>query len=1122
MKTVQEKKLKLEKKSKLRKLSASVSILGLLYSTSAIAAEKKSTVDIIDQVFNTTMQQMQQSMQQTQMQNQQSAMMAQLQPKTIPSKFFPHCKISQARGAFPKRACETGIASPMELQGVEQMANLGSGYADMYDQLLSPAQNTSYPVGLQCLEDAKKGMTKSLQDRLNSLQTLKDKIEKEAQYFTEKNKKLLSDMDKSHKELFGGGSADIDARTRDFSKYFSSDCQNIIGQDNLNKAASVGLNGIKVGLQTKNKSAVDYSVNQSTIERDLNKQIQTVKNQIQSQGIEQWREDVAKGNSSINGQDLARMGVNKPAVNIVMTEINRFDSKVSTIQKELKKIDPDYEIPPMDKNFGVDFAEFTKGAENFFKKKYINECVTMADKGVAISPDQILSSLTSGVGGKSSIALKNYKAALSNILNSDAFIEDKMAQIQALDKKYERSNISITYKDGGSQTVKSTTYDLYRNTVASCEQRFTQNDTFSTGGQKSVSQQKKIKRAKKYLNDLKDLEATFAAQIGNKIYDSVINCSGRSQKSNTCSNGDIFNQDSDAFCMKHATNCSVKVQQCYKQANAHVEKKKADIKSMQATYNKNVAALVAREEAYLKQVKAQVLADAEYLNRYFPGANYSVPEGLFIKMPEKSESEFGVELAGGGSLDFMKDLPSQITKLKNTLQQQSSNIEGVIDQYIADQRGAMEQQKQKWDNLSDQCHAAAQQFRAQVAQQNAEMQKAQQEQMGAIGQFCNKYGQLGNSNPLAGCDDGSDHSAQSLYEDMSGVVQGISREHEMSTSEYRNACARFNNEREAGSEDDDDEDSSKKSSLADICRKSGNKTAKVNKKLIELALSGLPSDLSKHESSIKKYIKNEISESSLNKKVRESDYKDEVLDQMRDLYGENSEPDEDKFNEKISGLINGEYPDKMKEKAEAIVNKLKQEQAKLADDAAKEAFRTANSALINDVASIESMINKPEAELSEALRKFATAQHKLGGSDFYSLKSEDYETSSEASDEMKALLGDIKDDFKSENNFCSTHSNDALLAAVKSCLKDDKAEKCVEKEWRNNKKNETSATKEADRAIASITDSSFEAEWQRIGERTKDVDCQAASENQRGIDHYFKQMQQIGGADFSGQRGFGQ
>lgn len=1109
MKTVKVKKLNNKRGTILRKCSASISIFALLYSTSAIAADKKrSTIDMIDQVFNSTMQQMQQSMQQTQMQTQQAAMMAQLQPQTIPSKFFPHCKISQARGNFPKRACDTGVNSPGQLQGIEQLANLGSGYADMYEQLLSPAQNTAYPVGLQCLDDAKKGMTKSLQDRLNSLQALKDKIEKEAQLFTEQNQKILSDMDKTHKDLFGSkGSADIDARTRDYSKYFSSACQNIIGQDALASASGAGLNGIKVGLQTKNKGAVDYAVNQGKIENDINRQIQTVKSQIKSQGIQQWSEDMARGNGSVNLSDLKRLNVSPQAERIAQTEVARFSSKVANIQKELKKIDPDYEIPPMDKNFGVDFAEFTKGAEDYFKKQYINDCVTMADKGVAISPEQILTSLNSGVGGKGSIALKNYKAALSNILNSDAFIEDKMEQIRQLDAKYSGSNISITYKDSGSQTIKSTTYDLYRNTVNACANKFTQNDTFTTGSGKQVSQQKQIKRAKEYMNDLRDLEATFAAQIGNQVYDALINCSGNSEDSNTCSTSDVFNQKSENFCMKHATSCSSKVQQCYKQADAHVEKKKSEIKTMQATYNKNVAALVAREEAYLKQIKAQVLADAEYLNKYFPGANYSVPEGLFIKMPLNAESKFGVELAGGGTLDFMQDLPNQIQKLKDTLQKQSGEIEKVIADYIGKQEEAMRGQKAKWENFGEQCYAAAQGYRAAVAEQNAKMQQQQQEQMQAIGAFCNKYGQFGDTNPLAGCDDGNDYSAQGLYEDMSGVVQGISTQHRIATTEYRNACAQFNNERENGTEDEDeDEERVQKSSLADICRKAGNKTSKVNKELLKLALSGLPTELSKHEDAIKKYLKGG-KESALPKDVKKSDYKDEVLDSIAELYSSGEEQDQDAFNQKLAETINGEYPKKMKEQAEAIVTQY---------DKAQEPLKAA-------IGKVKSALNGGKFNPKELSDSISSYQMKASGQEnVVQAASENYMPKGDSSKSMKDQLAELKDKFSKEKNFCAAHNNDALLAAVESCLEDDKAEKCVKNEWRRNKKNETDATREADRAIASITDSSFDSNWKKIGEQTQDIDCQAASENQRGIDHYFQQMQQIGGADFSGQRGFGQ
>ncbi|OUR97824.1 hypothetical protein A9Q84_06390 [Halobacteriovorax marinus] len=860
------KKLQSKKRSSLRRASATVSIFALLYSPLGFAQKEKSWVDYGSDIMDSALMQMQQSMQQTMGSQQLAAQMSALQPQVIPSKYFPHCKISQARSSFPEGICQGNISSPQELMSIQSYKQIGQTYTSMYEQLLSPAQNSKFPVGLQCLEDAKQGMVTSLKDRLNSLQALMDKISKESQFFKEQNKKLLTDMEDVHKELFGGASGDIDARTKDFSEFFSPACQNIIGTDNLAKASKAGLNGIKVGLTATTKKAGDFQSNRANIETDLNKQIQKIKNQIQTQGIEQWRQDVASGDNSINGADLARMGVAKPVVGIISTEISRMNSKVNRIQKELRKIDPSYEIPPMDSNFSTDFAEFSNGAENFFKKKYINECVTMADKGVAISPERILSSLRIGGSGDRSIALNNYRTALSNILNSDSFIEDKMMRIKQLDQQYASSDVSISYKNSGAQTVVTTPYGLFQETVSQCETKFDQDDTFSPGQSGQVSQKKKIKRAKTYMNELKELEATFSAAIGNQIYDSIINCSGRSENTNTCSDSGVFEQGSDAFCVKHAASCSDKVKTCYAKATALVEDRKSKVKSMQATYNKNVTALVAREEAYLKQVKAQVLADADYLKKYFPGANFSYPEGLFIKMPETAESEFGVDLLGGGSLDFMKDLPNQIGKLKDTLEEQSGEITGVIDDYIGNQKQAMDTQKAKWEGLAQSCAGVENGYRQAVAQGNAEQQQAQQQKMGEVGEFCNRFGQLGNSNPAAGCGEGS-NSAASLYEDMAGVSTHLSNDTELALSDYNNLCARSQSEREAGTEDDDNK--FKPSSLAKLCRSGDSDDARS--KMIKELMSNIPPELAKEKSNIKKYLEGN---GKLSKKVTKSDFAD--------------------------------------------------------------------------------------------------------------------------------------------------------------------------------------------------------------------------------------------------------
>jgi len=1095
----------------LRKFSATASICALIYSPMTLSSQDPTWVDRSVQIMDTALQTMQQSMQQSMMSNQLAAQMSALQPQVIPAKYFPHCKLSQARSAFPEDICSAEISDPNGLTQAMEYKNLARTYTSMYEQLLSPAQNSAYPVGLQCLEDAKKGMVTSLQDRLNSLEALMSKIEKESQFFRDENKKLLTDLEDAQQELFGGGTADVDSKTRDYSSYFSPACQNIIGTKNLANASKVGLNGLRVGLIATNKDAANFVTNKSQIENDVNSQIQKIKNQIESQGIDQWRKDVAAGEQSINGADLARMGVATPMIGVISTEISRMNNKVESIKSELAKIVPGYEIPTMDKNFRVDFANFTRDADTYFKKQYINECVTMADKGVAITPDQILRSLRAGGNGDRSVALRNYKNALQNILDSDAFIEDKLAQIQALDQRYGSSDISIQYKNSGSQTVTTTPYGLFRETVSACEQKYSQDDTFSTGNSGQVSQKKKISRAKQYLNDLKEIESTFAATIGNQIYDSVINCSGRTEKTNTCSAEGIFDQGSDAFCVKHATTCSARVQSCFAETTALVETKKSQMKSLQATYNKNVTALVARQEAYLAQVKQQVLADADYLKKYFPGANFNFPESLFIKMPENQKSEFGVDLLGGGSLDFLANLPEQIGKLKETLKNQSSDINDVIDNYINDQKTAMDTQKTKWSTLASNCSSAENNYRSFVNSQNMNMQQEQATKMGEVGEFCNKYQQLGNLNPAAGCED-SDYSPKALYETMGGVANYLSNETEYAVAEYRKICARANNEREKGTEDDEDTPSNP-SVLAQVCDENNNDIENVVDDLTKQAMAALPSDLEKHKRKLTDYIK-DGDESDLPKAVRGTDFFKKVIKPLAQTVSRKDFDDESYYRKEIQDILKGtsKYDDS---DIDGFITKLSGfDCSKLTVEGEAESCTTAQTKASSG----------SDEDKRAALKIIASDIKQTGKSamGLDSLTTADLSISGEAkgviADKVESILNKLEKE--SSDNFCHAHKNDAILAAVNDC-KDDKKSSCFREKFDYHMQSKQNSTKSADRAIASVTDNSLEAEWRKIGEVSSNSQCQAADSSQRSAEGLFQQMQAIGGADYSGQMGFG-
>ena len=62
-------------------------------------------------------------------------------------------------------------------------------------------------------------------------------------------------------------------------------------------------------------------------------------------------------------------------------------------------------------------------------------------------------------GANSGNAVSKYREALQNILDQDNMIEDKLAQIKALDSKYSgRGEVTITYQDGQAKTKTATPY----------------------------------------------------------------------------------------------------------------------------------------------------------------------------------------------------------------------------------------------------------------------------------------------------------------------------------------------------------------------------------------------------------------------------------------------------------------------------------------------------------------------------------------------------------------------------------------------------------------------------------------------------------------------------------------
>ncbi|MCO4794999.1 MAG: hypothetical protein KC493_14885 [Bacteriovoracaceae bacterium] len=804
---------------------------------------------------------------------QQAAIMSQMQPKIVPARFFPQCQVPQAGNTPPDGVCDE-VQSPMQLGGMMGYQQLAKKYDDLYTEHSSLAQNTPFPKGLQCIEESAKKTDAQMQDKLNTLTAFQNAIKKQMQAFKEQNQGLLDEMKGTNQELNGGANNSIDEKSKDVAGQFSPSCQNMLGgpggMNGLAKGS--GLLGIKKQLDSSVRGpANDFTSNEAIYKKDIDNLVKKMVKKMNGDGID---------NFDLSRKDLR--GINPDmAARVTETfrgEVESLNKFRGQIKKDIDRTGLQFDMPEFNKDFAVDFEDFRAGAKNFYQKQYVHNCVTGADDtSLGMSAKDILGGLQQkGIRGVGN-AVPRYKEALQNILSQDNHIEDKLAQIRALDAQFSgRGEITISYQDSAAKQVTTTPYKLYMDTVKSCQTQFSQDNTFSTSS-KGISMKKKVDRIQGYLDRLKKKHDQFVSDAASSITDSLINCNGAEFKAGPKScNAGTMSPKTSGFCMSHAQKCASTVNNCYNQVQKVVEKKKQVLKSKAAQYNANMGALIAKQEAILKNVQASVGADSEFIKNFFPGANYTFPKDLFVAMPpmvagNAQGNPFGVDLRGGGDLKSLETLPQKIEQLKQQLAEQKGKVQSAIKDYASKQKSAIKENQSKWKAFAAKCKGTEKAFRQQMAAAEAQKQQDFAKKKGEVGDFCNKFKRLKGLNSAAGCG-----QVEDLYSDSNKIAAHVSGDVLASIDSYQSMC-----EGNKKTEEQESEDKSPK--LGRMCERKG--WDSIKKDILSNVMRKLPGEFSGNKSDIEKFIKEGTPENleDINKSLANSDFANDILD-ARDLH----------------------------------------------------------------------------------------------------------------------------------------------------------------------------------------------------------------------------------------------
>ncbi len=828
--------------------------LGLNYND--VAGALGSAIDVVGKtILQSKVQQHQFNMMMLAMKN------TQYPPQFQSAKFFPQCAITPAQMDMPINACQK-ISTATELTQAEMLSKLAYERANLMDQMTSTAQNTANPVGIQCLQDAKSKQLVAMEDKINSLKSINNNIKKQNQLFRDNNKAVLEKLKETNDFLTGSKNSAASA-SMDVSKYFTDPaCSEVLNKSSFDK----GVRGVKDSMTNPGKDGkglYDVAKNMSKDEASIKNQITTQKDRIlkviQNQGSAQGSDYLYKTN------ELTRGGLTSfPAVKAaLLRKAQELQSTYTRIKSEIEKDFPGYKLPELDKHFSTNIGNFSKEAGTYFKKKMINDCVTMKDTtGLGLTNEQVLASLAQKSTGSRGTTTTSYKKKLNAILNADSFIGDKLTAIQALDAEFGAGNITVTIDSQGTKRNLSV-YELYQEMVSRCEVRYTEDNTYSKDNANTSSQSKKVEQAQKYITELRDLEKNYASDLANEITDELINCTGKAKERSGSCDANRMDPANENFCVSSAVTCANNVKSCYQRAETIVKNAETTQKAQVAIYNQNVENLVAQHELFLKQIQAKVFSDSEFYKNYFPNSAWKMPDDLFVKLPEMSSGAgagLGSELLrGGGTQDFLEDLTKKIESLQKVLEDQKIQVANSIDQYINAQSQAMENNKIKWKQIAETCFNAANGYREQVAKAQAKAAEQKAKEDAASSEFCSRYSDLAQSNPGPGCS--GSNSPEKLYSDMSKVSASLDPAVQNNIRDYKELCAEIQSEKTSKGGENETE-AIQPAGLVEMCDSEGNFTA-VQSALIDSLLKTAPSDIAGKRENIEKFINSESADTKI-------------------------------------------------------------------------------------------------------------------------------------------------------------------------------------------------------------------------------------------------------------------
>ncbi len=1043
-------------------------------------------------------------------------LMNQLGPKVAPinpASPFPNCPRPAANPPFPAGAC-SNINDENSMIQASMIVGLAHRHLEFINAYASPVSNSGVPVGLACMEQNLKKMQDGLQDKLNGMQNYTDQIRKMQQQFAEESESLKKQMSLLSLELNGGKSNDLNAKGVDYTKFFPG-CSGIIPTEAL-IGTGTGLIGIRDSMNATGmrQSSRDFLDNKNIYEKEIDTIVERMVNDLESNGIDDWIEGGALPSKWTRGGLSSFKGMEET----IKEEVAELQIKRKRINEELKKFN--YEPPRFDKNFEENYQDFALGARNYFRKNYVSKCALSSsgsgdEKGLGLSVDDIFKRIVNVQNKDGGSTIPNYTAEAREILENDDMLEDKLAAIQNLDQKYGNGMLKVRYINDKRKTTYDTVSDFLKKAINRCQQQYESKNIYSKNQERIQSNAQKAEQAQRAINELGLLFKTFRSKLATSIKDRLKFCSGAVQKEGSC-NPKSLSPSNPNFCVAQATQCAERTRACYNRAESLILDRKTKINSVATIYNKRVGELATMQENILNQVKAKVLADSKYLQQFFPGASFVLPPQLAVALPPPMDSPYGVQLRGGGDISFLNNLPFQLEKLQKSMFDQGEKVLKEAQTQVEKENEAMAKNQSKFESLVEECNSNMAAFQKSIQKKMEESIEKQLEDSQKLGEFCNRFDRLKQTNPMAGCD--GMNSPRDLYTDAMKITSVLNQEVLPVLGAYENLCALSQGERERGQRRPFDRQAPL---LAEECAQSGGDWQEILNQKSMLVLGQFKSAEMKEK--VNSFLNGEDASSALGSGPLADKVK--MLKTLKSYQGKKTED----FIRELNGPAKDKKLEKLKsveKELDGLISDVKDYVKGSSSRKVNKDLREIKESLLSDKAKSESSLDDLISKKEELLKEIKSEDAKQSLSEIFddlaqvreSIKDENLEKLPEV--KQDGLGSKHRSKFSGNNetqNLCLQLKDEAVKRSILTCQNDFNFERCFNGEIERNQ-NEISAGSELyymNKKLSQISDvqaEDFNISWKRLGELSQTLCTAQMNTDQRlpkGLGESSGELQQL-------------